>query len=55
MVYNGGNSNRLGGAKDAIGRLWAAKSGSKCLYATVYKSEGGLDVRAQLDKLFATM
>ena len=22
--------------KDAIGRLWAAKSGGKCLYATVY-------------------
>ena len=40
--------------KDAIGRLWAAKSGGKCLYATVFKSEGGLDVKGQLDKLFAT-
>ncbi len=40
--------------KDAIGRLWAAKSGGSCLYATVYKSEGGLDVRGQLDKLFST-
>ena len=39
--------------KDAIGRLWAAKSGGKCLYATVYKSDGGLDVKGQLDKLFA--
>ncbi len=39
--------------KDAIGRLWAAKSGGKCLYATVFKSEGGLDVKGQLDKLFA--
>ena len=38
--------------KDAIGRLWAAKSGGKCLYATVYKSDGGLDVKGQLDKLF---
>ena len=38
--------------KDAIGRLWAAKSSGKCLYATVYKSEGGLDVKGQLDKLF---
>ena len=40
--------------KDAIGRLWAAKSGGKCLYATVYKSEGGLGVKGQLDKLFST-
>ena len=39
--------------KDAIGRLWAAKSGGKCLYATVFKSEGGLDVKGQLDKLVA--
>ena len=38
--------------KDAIGRLWAAKSGGKCLYATVYKSDGGLDVKGQLDKIF---
>ena len=38
--------------KDAIGRLWAAKSGGKCLYATVYKSDGGFDVKGQLDKLF---
>lgn len=38
--------------KDAIGRLWAEKSGGKCLYATVFKSEGGLDVRGQLCKLF---
>ena len=38
--------------KDAIGRLWAAKSGGKCLYATVFKSEGGLDVKGQLDKIF---
>ena len=35
--------------KDAIGRLWAAKSSGKCLYATVYKSDGGLDVKGQLD------
>ena len=40
--------------KEAIGRLWAAKSGGKCLYATVYKSEGGLGVKGQLDKLFST-
>ena len=39
--------------KDAIGRLWAEKSGGKCLYATVFKNEGGLDVKGQLDKLFA--
>ena len=39
--------------KDAIGRLWAEKSGGKCLYATVFKNEGVLDVRGQLDKLFA--
>ena len=38
--------------KDAIGRLWAAKSGGKCLYATVYKSDGGFDVKGQHDKLF---
>ena len=38
--------------KDAIGRLWAAKSGGKCLYATVFKSDGGLDVKGQLDKIF---
>ena len=38
--------------KDAIGRLWAAKSSSKCLYATVFKSDGGLDVKGQLDKIF---
>ena len=40
--------------KEAIGRLWAARSGGKCLYATVYKSEGGLGVKGQLDKLFST-
>ena len=39
--------------KDAIGRLWAAKSSGKCLYATVFKSEGDLDVKGQPDKLFA--
>lgn len=38
--------------KDAIGRLWASRSGGSCLYATVYKLEDGLDVKAQLDKLF---
>ena len=38
--------------KDAIGRLWAATSGGSCLYATVFKNEGGLDVRGQLDRLF---
>ena len=38
--------------KDAIGRLWAAKSSGKCLYATVFKSDGGLDVKGQLDKIF---
>ena len=38
--------------KDAIGRLWAAKSSGKCLYATVLKSDGGLDVKGQLDKIF---
>lgn len=38
--------------KDAVGRLWASKSGGKCLYATVYKTNGGLDVKGQLDKLF---
>lgn len=40
--------------KDAIGRLWAAKSSGKCLYATVFKAEGGLDVKGQLNKLFAS-
>lgn len=39
--------------KDAIGRLWAAKSGGSCLYATVYKTEGGLDAKGQLGKLFS--
>jgi len=39
--------------KDAVGRLWAEKSDGKCLYATVFKNEGGLDVKGQLDKLFA--
>lgn len=38
--------------KDAVGRLWAAKSGGKCLYATVYKINDGLDVKGQLDKMF---
>ena len=38
--------------KDAVGRLWAAKSGGKCLYATVYIKQNGLDVKGQLDKLF---
>ena len=38
--------------KDAVGRLWAAKSGGKCLYATVYKINDGLDVKEQLDKMF---
>ena len=37
--------------KDAIGRLWAAKSGGKCLFATVYKIDDGLDVKGQLDKV----
>ena len=38
--------------KDAIGRLWAAKSGGRFVYATVYKTDGGLDVRGQLDRAF---
>ena len=38
--------------KDAVGRLWAAISGGKHLYATVYKMNGGLDVKGQLDKMF---
>ncbi len=38
--------------KDAVGRLWASKSGGKCLYATVYKTDRGLDVKGQLDKMF---
>ena len=38
--------------KDAIGRRWAANSNGKYLFATVFKSEGGMDVRQQLDRLF---
>ncbi|MBO4648751.1 MAG: DEAD/DEAH box helicase family protein [Lentisphaeria bacterium] len=38
--------------KDAVGRLWATKSSGKCLYATVYKINDGLDVKGQLDKMF---
>ena len=38
--------------KDAVGHLWADKSGGKCLYATVYKMNGGLDVKGQLDRMF---
>ena len=38
--------------KDAVGRLWAGKSNGKCLYATVFAKENGLDVMGQLDKLF---
>ena len=38
--------------KDAIGRLWAAKSHGGCLYATVYKEDRGADVAGQIDRLF---
>ena len=38
--------------KDSVGCLWAAKSGGKCLYATVYKIKDRLDIKGQLDKLF---
>lgn len=34
------------------GGLWTAKSGGKCLYATIYIKQNGLDVKGQLDKLF---
>ena len=40
-------------AKDAIGCLWAKRSGGTCLYATVYKKLQGRDVEAQLNRLFA--
>ena len=41
--------------KTAIGRLWARLSEGRCLYATIVKqTSDGLDVRAQLDALFAT-
>lgn len=45
-----GNSETL--EKDAIGRLWADKSHGKCLYATVYKEDRGVDVAGQIDRLF---
>lgn len=38
--------------KDAIGRLWAQKSGGTCLYATVYRLDRGHDIQAQLNALF---
>ena len=39
-------------AERQIAEKVAAKSGGKCLYATVYIKENGLDVKGQLDKLF---
>ena len=39
--------------KDAIGRLWASRSGGKYLYATIYKVNNGLDLKGQLDQMFA--
>ena len=38
--------------KDAVGRLWADKSHGKCLYATVYKEDRGVDVAGQINRLF---
>lgn len=35
--------------KDQVGRLWASKSGGKCLFLMAYEKERGLDVRGQLD------
>ncbi|MBR1870244.1 MAG: DEAD/DEAH box helicase family protein [Kiritimatiellae bacterium] len=40
--------------KDAIGRLWAERSGGRCLYATVFMDNNGLNVQSQLDRLFAS-
>ena len=39
-------------AERQIAEKVAAKSGGKCLYATVYIKENGPDVKGQLDKLF---
>jgi type III restriction enzyme len=35
--------------KDQVGRLWASKSGGKCLFLMAYENEQGRDVRGQLD------
>ena len=32
-----------------VGRLWAAKSGGKCLFLMAFETEQGRDVRGQLD------
>jgi type III restriction enzyme len=35
--------------KDQVGRLWASKSGGKCLFLMAFENEQGRDVRGQLD------
>ncbi|TAJ78760.1 MAG: DEAD/DEAH box helicase [Gallionellaceae bacterium] len=38
--------------KRKVGELWAASSGGKCVFAFVYLDEGGMNIEAQLDKVF---
>ena len=38
--------------KRKVGELWAAGSGGKCLFASVYLQDDGLNMPAQLDKAF---
>ena len=40
--------------KSQVGRLWAEASGGHCLFATLVKQRGGLNVAAQLDALFGS-
>lgn len=35
--------------KAEVGRLWAARSGGRCLFALVMKDSGGRGVRQQID------
>ena len=37
--------------KDQVGRLWAERSESKCLFLMAYLVESGMDVRGQLDAI----
>lgn len=38
--------------KRKVGELWAASSGGKCVFGFVYLDEGGMNIEAQLDKVF---
>jgi len=38
--------------KRKVGELWAASSGGKCVFGFVYLDEGGMNIEAQLDKMF---